>query len=297
MSTNKTYKYSEIFGRTFQGEGTFTGVPTVWIRFWGCNFECKGFPGTGVVEQSIDPRTITRLEDLPVITSGCDSGYSWSTQYAHLAKRATASEICDQFTELLKSPSNPTGLFTHPVSNQRTHLAFTGGEPMLNQTAIADILTVLNSRRALHTPRVQYTIETNGTIPLRDRLIGVVEDINSEVFWSVSPKLSLSGESWSDAVKPSVVKQYAELTSMINHNNGQLKYVSDGSDQSWEEIHRATEEYRAAGVTFPVWVMPVGADVAGQDMRAARIAEGCFERGYNFCARVHTYVFGNCVGK
>ena len=34
--------YSEIF-RSIQGEGVYTGVPTVWLRMFGCNLECNGF--------------------------------------------------------------------------------------------------------------------------------------------------------------------------------------------------------------------------------------------------------------
>ena len=34
--------YSEIF-RSIQGEGVYTGVPTVWLRLFGCNLECNGF--------------------------------------------------------------------------------------------------------------------------------------------------------------------------------------------------------------------------------------------------------------
>ena len=34
--------YSEIF-KSIQGEGHYTGVTTVWLRFFGCNLECNGF--------------------------------------------------------------------------------------------------------------------------------------------------------------------------------------------------------------------------------------------------------------
>ena len=49
MSLAKKYRYSEVFGGndgptpTIQGEGKYAGHPTVWIRFWGCNFNCDGF--------------------------------------------------------------------------------------------------------------------------------------------------------------------------------------------------------------------------------------------------------------
>jgi hypothetical protein len=108
-SAGKKYKYSEIFGDTFQGEGNYTGVPTVWVRFWGCNFTCDGFgqtdptnPASWILDhQTIDVSSIKRMEDLPVFNRGCDSSYSWSRKFAHLAHTGTAVEICDHLEEFL----------------------------------------------------------------------------------------------------------------------------------------------------------------------------------------------------
>ena len=35
-------RYSEIF-YSIQGEGRWMGTPSVFIRLFGCNFECRGF--------------------------------------------------------------------------------------------------------------------------------------------------------------------------------------------------------------------------------------------------------------
>jgi hypothetical protein len=43
--------------------------------------------------------------------------------------------------------------------------------------------------------------------------------------------------------------------------------------------------------------MPVGADIEGQNLVAAKVTEGAVERGYNVAARVHTYIFGNIIGR
>lgn len=297
----KEYKFSEIFGRTIQGEGEYTGVPTVWIRFWGCNFECNGFgqinPGdlnTYVLPyQTIDISKIKKMEDLPVFHTGCDSSYSWSKKFAHLAHSKTTNEICDLIESFIISPSNPDGKFLHPRSNQWTHMAFTGGEPMMNQRAISDIMDEFERRQ--NYPKF-VTIETNGTQPVRDIFKNQFEYNKNglELFWSVSPKLYLSGEKWEEAIRPDIVSSYFRL----NPNyRGQLKYVCDGSDRSWHEVEKATSLYRDAGITWPVWIMPVGADIEGQNKMAAKVTEGAVERGYNVAARVHTYVFGNVVGK
>jgi 7-carboxy-7-deazaguanine synthase len=291
----KRYKYSEIFGDTFQGEGHYCGHPTIWLRFWGCNFECNNFgkpddaPENWVPEfQNIDVSSIKKMEDLPVFNTGCDSSYSWSKKFAHLAHTGTAIEICDNLEGWLKNEFNPTGQFLHPKSQQWTHLAFTGGEPMLNQNAIVDVMEEFDNRN--NSPQF-VTCETNGTQDIRSKFETYVSN-KFEWFWSVSPKLYISGEKKSNALKPDVVAHYNYVSP-----HGQLKYVCDGSQRAWDEVDEFTQAYRDVGVDWPIWIMPVGATIEGQDKVSAIVAEGAVKRGYNVAARVHVSVFGNKVGK
>lgn len=308
----KTFRYSEIFGRTFQGEGHYTGVPTVWFRSWGCNFECAGFgqqnpgdPSTYDLDYlKVNPDEYTSMRELPVFSKGCDSSYSWAKKFSHLAEQKSADEICEEIESFMKNQWNPEGKFLHPKSKQWTHLAFTGGEPMLAQTAMVEIMHAFKARD--NVPK-HVTVETNGTQEAREPFIRMVEQLqlssefggmlsdnmgNPEWFWSISPKLYASGEKWEKAIRPETVRTYFEISPM-----GQLKYVVDGSDRCWQEVEEATRLYRQAGIPWPVWIMPVGADKEGQDEVAARISEEAIDRGYNVAARVHTYVFGNVVGK
>ena len=95
--------YSEIF-RSIQGEGHYTGVPTAWIRFFGCNLECSGFgqenpkdPSTYVLPyEKIDTTNITSVEELPVFKYGCDSSYSWSKKFAKIQKKGTPEEVAEK---------------------------------------------------------------------------------------------------------------------------------------------------------------------------------------------------------
>lgn len=314
--TEKKYRYSEIFGQTFQGEGQYTGRPTTWLRVWGCNFECAGFgqeqpdkPETYDLDYlKIDPSEYKSMEELPVFHRGCDSSYSWAKKFGHLAHQGTANEIADRIEATL-----PGGKFKHPISGQWHHMAFTGGEPMMSQTAIVDVMDRFAERD--NTPRY-VTIETNGTQKPRpafenmvhqyfppayehvtrqlakDPLYDATKSTMPELFWSVSPKLYVSGELWANAIKPEVLAQYKALS-----DHGQLKYVCNGTDRNWDEVQRATDLYREAGIDWDVWVMPVGADREMQESHQARIAEQAVERGYSVAARVHTWVFGNVIGK
>lgn len=300
MDHIKKYKYSEIFSRTIQGEGKYTGIPTAWIRFWGCNFECNGFGQDDPLDkltyklpyQTIDISSIKKMEDLPVFQTGCDSSYSWSKKFSHLAHSDTVINICNKIEDSFKSKYNPLSRFFHPINEQWTHLAFTGGEPMINQNAIVDIMEEFDRRG--NSPKY-VTIESNGTQGTREKFKEYFIGYNrrgGELFWSISPKLFLSGEQWEDAILPEVVKNYYKIS-----ETGQLKYVSDNSQRSWEEVENATALYRANGIDWDVWIMPVGADIEGQNKIAAKITEEACDRGYNVAARVHTYIFGNVVGK
>lgn len=310
MGREKQYRYSEIFS-SIQGEGQYTGVPTVWLRTWGCNLECKGFgqenlddPNTWVIPaDDFDTSTVEKLEDLPVWHTGCDSSYSWSKQFRNLAHKATPAIIVDRLTEKLTSQHNSQGTFKHPHTGQETHLAFTGGEPMMQQPAMMDVLQEFHSRKNMP---LKITVETNGTRPIKEELTemiykmhlshefgGLLEDQRGipEWFWSISPKLRASGEPWDKAIRPEVVAQYMEASCA-----GQLKFVVDGSDQTWYEVEKAVKEFRDAEVDLPVWVMPVGADLEMQNETAERVTLEAIARGYNVAARVHTYIFGNKIG-
>lgn len=305
--TNATIKYSEIF-HSFQGEGHYTGVPCTWIRFFKCNLQCDGFgqpdptdPNTYILPyKELDLSNITRCEDLPVFDRGCDSGYTWSARYKHLMHNDTAAEICAKLEDVLKHETNPNGYFHHPKTHQDTHMCFTGGEPMLNQEAMASIITEF-----LHRGNLPHfvTVETNGTRPFKMTKTAdysLLEIIDQgfdgeyrEWFWSVSPKLwSVSGEKPSKAIKPDVVATYADAS-----NHGQLKYVVNGTRDSWLEVEQYTKQFRAEGVDWPVWIMPVGATKEQQeDKQIAEIAVEAMKRGYNVSGRLHCYVFGNQIG-
>ena len=167
-------RYSEIF-YSFQGEAELAGTPAVWLRFFGCNLNCEGFGQNNPTDpttyqlpyKDFNVDSVSTVEQLPVWSYGCDSSYSWSLKYKHLAHDSNASEIADRLIEANKSIHNPEGLFTHPKTGQDVMLCFTGGEPMLQQKAMMEILQELSIRGNM--PKV-VTVETNATKPLSDEL-------------------------------------------------------------------------------------------------------------------------------
>ena len=301
-------RYSEIF-YSFQGEAEMAGKPTVWIRFFGCNLECNGFgqteptnPDSYVLPyKDFDVNTVQRLEDLPVWHQGCDSSYSWSAKYKKLVHDDTVSDICDKLSELMKSPTNPTGLFRHPVTGQDTQLAFTGGEPMLNQEAMMAIVEEFDRR---DNPVQTVTVETNATKPIKSELAEFIEAFNGRWHWAMSPKMwTVAGEQ--DAVKPDIIFSYLQPNS-----SAVLKFVVSGTEACWMELRDHLDKIRNHIDLFDsdnhelvrwmpeVWVMPVGATKDQQEAKTvADISIEGMRRGYNIATRNHCYVFGNVIGK
>jgi organic radical activating enzyme len=304
----KKIRYSELF-YSFQGEAELAGKPSVWLRFFGCNLECNGFgqldptnPATYVLPfKTFDITTVKRIEDLPVWEYGCDSSYSWSTKYKGLVKDAEVSEICDRITDQLRNAGNPEGWFVHPITNQDTQLCFTGGEPMMWQSSMADI--VREFMRRGNAPRT-VTVETNATKNITEELENFIndeftgQDGGARWHWAMSPKLwSVAGER--DAVKYDVIKSYVTQT----FSTSILKFVCNGSVEAWKEIgdhvFNIQRDFGSSGDYAPeVWIMPVGATKDAQEhIQVAETAMEAMRRGYNVATRNHCYVFGNVVGK
>ena len=297
-TVEKKYYYSEIF-YSIQGEGHYTGVPTAWLRFFLCNLQCNGFgqidptnPDTYELPfEDFDITTVKRVEDLPVWEKGCDSSYTWAKKFKGLMGQETPTVLASKIVDAIKTESNPEGKFMHPVSKQHQHMCFTGGEPLMVTGQMA-VVGIYNTLKAQDNLPGSMTFETNGTQRLRDTFIDWVNSIDTEVFFSCSPKLfTVSGEKSDKAIKPEIVAEYHKLSKA-----GQLKFVVGPKEREWDEMEEAVEKFRSAGVDWPVWIMPTGAREQEQHASAGDVAQKAFQRGYNVAARVHVYLFGNKIG-
>jgi 7-carboxy-7-deazaguanine synthase len=305
---------SEIFGGhgkkvgdkrekpTMQGEGKYTGLPSVFLRTGKCNMRCRGFSQSNPTDsttwvnefEGIDVKEYMTLESVPVVRTGCDTPYASDPKFNHLLEHLTPIQVVEKIKEWLFD-----GTFIHPVSKQDCHLVVTGGEPMLQQKALAAVMVQFEEENNVP---LHLTIETNGTVPLHKNFQNWYSEFNHkswynrlkplELFWSVSPKLFLSGEKWEKAIIPEIVGEYARISP-----EGQLKYVCDGSDRAWDEVERATELYRKKGVNFPVFIMPVGGMKETQEEHQAMISDQTIVRGYNLAARLQCLIYRNSVGR
>lgn len=293
------FLFSEVFFFSIQGEGEYTGVPTSWLRFFGCPLTCSGFgqkdptdPSTYVLpyeDLDLEREGIERMTDLPVFKYGCDSSYSWAAKFKALQEQATPQEISRLIRDKMTNGFNPTGSF------RGGHMCFTGGEPLLRkaQQCSADLVKIWHEEGDYPT---SVTFETNTTQPLIREFVDFWSNREltekTELFFSCSPKLfSVSGEPAKKAIKPHIASSYNQLSP-----RGQLKFVVDGTERCWDELESVLEQFRAEGVTYPVWCMPVGATKEDQEEVAGTIATQIIERGYNVAARVHAHLWKNVIG-
>ena len=285
-------KVSEIF-YSLQGEGRFVGVPSVFLRTYGCNFTCSSFgcaPGeksTGADDVAEVVHMYNNFLDLPLVETGCDSYASWHPAFKHLSPTLTTDELVKKMLAL-----TPNGMWEQNNGND-VHLVITGGEPLLGwQRAYKELLEHPDMADLRN-----ITFETNGTQELH-------EDFKEYMFedwtrmgrdrdrltFSVSAKLSASGESWKDAIKPEIVQSYQE----IGHTY--LKFVVE-TEEHVNEAVRAVNKFRAGGFGGVVYLMPQGGVVDPYESNKLNIANICCERGFNYSPRLHVDLWGNGWGK
>ena len=273
-------KVSELF-YSIQGEGRFMGVPSVFLRTFGCNFTCDGF-GMPKGEKSDEREIIAHHADqykdyksLPLVTTGCDSYASWDVRFKHLSPLLSIDGIVDAILRML-----PHGKWTSE------HLVITGGEPLLGwQRAYPNLLS--------HPDMVnleELTFETNGTQKLTSQFSEYLKTHWRKgwdrLTFSVSPKLSVSGEKWEDAIKPEIISQYQE------HGFVYLKFVV-ASEQDVAEAEMAVQCYRDNGFTGPVYLMPVGGVESVYAMNNKNVALMAMKKGWRYSDRLQVPLFKN----
>ena len=279
-------KVSELF-YSIQGEGRYMGVPSVFLRTFGCNFKCQGF-GMPRGELSTDADDVASIhgaypfasyETLPLVSTGCDSYASWHPDFKELSPVLETTGIVNRIMEILP--------------HQRwesEHLVITGGEPLLGwQRAYPDLLDHPSMWRLK-----EITFETNGTQELTKEFrqyllnwtLGDRSRGRDALTFSVSAKLPGSGEKWEDAIRPEIVLAYEEV------GTAYLKFVV-ASEQDIADAECAVDAYRAVGFKGHVYIMPVGGVESVYKLNAKNVAVAAMNHGWRYSDRLQVPLFKN----
>ena len=279
-------KIAELF-YSIQGEGRYMGVPSVFLRTFGCNFKCAGFgmprgemshEATDIAATHTMIESFQKYEDLPLVSTGCDSYASWHPDFKELSPMLTSEAIANRIAEIL--PFNEW---------KDEHLVITGGEPLLGwQRAYPDLLS--------H-PKMaglkEITFETNGTQKLTEEFKEYLVqwqmpnmDFAREVTFSVSAKLPCSGEKWEEAILPEVVCEYEDF------GTAYLKFVV-ATEQDFADAECAIAAYRAAGFKGHVYLMPVGGVESVYALNNRTVADLAMKNGLRYSDRLQVPLFKN----
>lgn len=230
----------EIFA-SLQGEGPSMGVPVAFVRLSRCNLAC----------------------------TWCDTAYTWRFEGDNRPHRdGIAFER--KANQVTLSPQDTAARIAALGQNR---LVITGGEPLLQARALAEMLAYL--------PDISVEIETNGTVAPPARLDARVDQYN------VSPKLSHSGNPADLALVPE------RLDAWASEPRAFLKFVVAAPEDVAEVLELQRRHRFRPGQVF---LMPEGTDSAALRERQAWLSDACLKHGFRMSDRLHIHLYGDTRG-
>lgn len=230
----------EIFA-SLQGEGPSAGMPVAFVRLSRCNLACVW----------------------------CDTAYTWRFEGDNRPHRDGIA-FDRKANQVTLSPQETAARI---AALGQSRLVITGGEPLLQAGALAEMLG--------HLPDMTVEIETNGTVQPPARLDVRVDQYN------VSPKLSHSGNPAELALIPERLEAWAADPRAF------FKFVIAAPDDV-AEVLGLQRRYRIRPER--VFLMAEGTDSATQRERQAWLSDLCLEHGFRMSDRLHIHLYGDTRG-
>lgn len=230
----------EIFA-SLQGEGPSAGVPVGFVRLSRCNLAC----------------------------TWCDTAYTWRFEGDNRPHRdgIVFDRRANQVT------LSPAEVAARIAALGQNRLVITGGEPLLQAGALAEMLE--------HLLDIAVEIETNGTVAPPVRLDIRVDQYN------VSPKLAHSGNPGDLALIPERLDAWAADPRAF------LKFVI-AAPKDVDEVLELQRRYRFRSER--VFLMAEGTDSAAQRERQAWLSDLCLQHGFRMSDRLHIHLYGDTRG-
>jgi 7-carboxy-7-deazaguanine synthase len=240
---------AEIF-YSIQGEGKSAGLPSVFVRTSRCNLHCVW----------------------------CDTDYTWNWEGTPFPHRNDASPHYRKFNPeswITPCPVDEAAeqILAYPARN----VVLTGGEPLLQQPALAALM----QRLRRYDPAYRFEVETNGTLLPRPDFEAAIDQYN------VSPKLANSNN-------PTRLREKTAVYRFFAHNDkAYFKFVLT-QHADLEEVLSLQERYHIPAQK--IWLMPEGNTPQVLRRRRRWIVEVCKQYGFRYTDRLHIQIWGNRKG-
>lgn len=231
----------EIFA-SLQGEGPSAGMPVAFIRLSRCNLAC----------------------------TWCDTAYTWSFLGRFEGDNTPHRDGIAYDRKANQITLDPQDAAARIAALGQNRLVITGGEPLMQCGALADMLGAL--------PDMTVEIETNGTTKASAHVDIRVDQYN------VSPKLAHSGNSADLALIPERLDHYASDPRAF------FKFVI-ASPGDVEEVLDLQRTYRLR--PGHVFLMAEGTDSATLRARQQWLSPLCLEHGFRMSDRMHIHLYGD----
>ena len=243
---------------SIQGEGRYIGVPSLFLRFGGCNMKCEGFGCT----QTLDDGTKIL---------GCDTIYAVNKQYfaqnwIQIDDAKELLRICDSY-ELPKKPVD---------------IVFTGGEPLIyaNDAVFIEVLEQLHYRGH------RICFETNGSLGVDFEKYPIYK----KCIFALSVKLSNSGEPYKKRIDAKVINSLASSSL-----EAFFKFSIDARDIN-KKLLSEIDDILSIAPSLQVYCMPIAYEKKELEKNTLALIEFCKENNYTFSDRLHIRVWDSKKG-
>lgn len=208
------------------------------------------------------PTVFLRLSLCNLTCSWCDTRYTWD--WANF----------DPTQEIVSLP--PDEVESRIMAYGCPHLVITGGEPMMQQEALAPLALSLKEKG------FYIEVETNGTFAPNSDMANAVSQ------WNVSPKLANSGVDAGKREVPDAMKAFASI------EKAYFKFVmSQPTDV--DEVLTLVDRYSIP--KHRVILMPQGTTQKAIEVGSKWVAELCTTHGFRFSTRLHILLWGDKRGR
>ena len=242
---------------SIQGEGKYTGTPSLFLRFGGCNMKCEGF---GCSERSSGGVNVL----------GCDTVYAVNKEhFSHSWVEITKSQELLGILDLYELPF-------------AVDIVLTGGEPLI----YANDSIFINFLNTLHKNGHRICFETNGSLDVDFEKYPVYK----ECIFALSVKLSNSGESLRKRVNGDIIHSLAS-----NGKEAFFKFSVDRESITLG-LEEEIEEISIHSPKTQVYCMPVGGSKDEVEKNTEPLIEFCKAKGYNFSDRLHIRIWDTNKG-